>query len=207
MRRQLLPALLMTVLMTVTLGFGYPLVVWAIGQAGFAAKAEGSLVTRDGVVVGSALLGQNVVSEAYFQPRPSSAGVDGYDGAASSGSNLGPNNEKYLYGAEDDPSTPDTDESFTGVKQRVDAYRETNGLAPGVLVPVDAVTGSASGLDPHISLANAQLQAPRVAQVRNLDPAAVAAMIEAATDRRPLGALGDDGINVLRLNLALDAAR
>lgn len=206
MRRQLLPALLMTVIMTVLLGGVYPLAVWVFGQAVFKGQAEGSLVRNGDAVIGSALLGQGFTEPGYFHPRISAAGADGYDGLASSGSNLGPTNEKYLDGQDDDPETTDLDESFAGVEQRVDAYRKENGLGPDVLVPVDAVTASASGLDPHISLANARLQAGRVAKARGMDPGRVRELIDAAVDARPLGVLGDDGVNVLRLNLSLDGA-
>ena len=140
--RQLRPALLMTVIVfTLICGVAYPLLSTAIGQVAFDNKANGSLIERDGVVVGSKLIGQTFTDPKYFHPRPSAAG-DGYDGSASSGSNLG-------------PTSPDL---LSAVKDRVAAYREENGLAADALVPVDAVTASASGLDPHISVANARLQ-------------------------------------------------
>ena len=151
--RQLRPAVLMIVVFTVICGVAYPLLSTAIGQAAFGHKADGSLIERDGVVVGSELIGQSFTDPKYFAPRPSAAG-DGYDGSASSGSNLGPTNPDLL----------------AAVKERVAAYRQSNGLADGVAVPVDAVTASGSGLDPHISIANARIQAPRVAAARNLEP-------------------------------------
>ena len=203
MRRQLLPALLVTAAMTVLLGLVYPAVVWGIGQVAFRDEAEGSLVERDGVVVGSALLGQSFTDPGAFHPRPSAAGT-GYDGMASSGSNVGPNDVDALEGTPDDPATAD-DEAVDGVTQRVRAYREENGLSDDVPVPSDAVTASASGLDPHISVANARLQARRVAAARNLPLDRVLQLLAEATERRPLGVLGDEGVNVLRLNLALDA--
>ncbi|HNJ97271.1 MAG TPA: K(+)-transporting ATPase subunit C, partial [Ilumatobacteraceae bacterium] len=184
---QLRPALLAMIVFTVICGVVYPLAVTLAAQVAFHDKAEGSLLTVDGTVVGSELIGQQFVSPQYFHPRPSAAGV-GYDGAASSGSNLGPNNPALL----------------DAVAQRAAAYRAENDLADNYPVPVDAVTASASGLDPHISVANARLQAPRVAATRGLDLGTVLHAIDAATDDRQLLVLGDPGVNVLRLNLALD---
>lgn len=205
MRRQLLPAIVMLALFTALCGVAYPLAVTGVAQVAFPAQAEGSLVEVDGVPVGSSLVGQSFAGAGYFHPRPSSAG-DGYDGAASSGSNVGPTNEDWLHGTSDDPTTPDEDESADGVEQLVAAYREENRLGHDVAVPVDAVTGSASGLDPHISVANARLQAPRVAEARGLPVEEVLALVGANVDARPLGILGDAGVNVLGLNLALDRA-
>ena len=185
--RQLRPALVAVVAFTIICGLAYPLVVTAIAQVGWQDTANGSLIERDGVVVGSELLGQPFTSPEYFQPRPSAAG-DGYDGAASSGSNLGPTNPDYL----------------ATVAERVAAYRDVNGLGVEVLVPVDAVTASGSGLDPHISVRNAKLQAPRVAAERGLDLDDVLALVDEHTTERPLGIFGDPGVNVLELNLALD---
>ena len=185
--RQLRPAFLAVVAFTVICGLAYPLVVTAIAQVGWKDTANGSLIERDGVVVGSELIGQNFTSPEYFHPRPSAAG-DGYDGTASSGSNFGPTNEEYL----------------ATVADRVTAYREENGLGPSELVPVDAVTASGSGLDPQISVRNAELQAPRVASARGMELSAVLAAIDENTSDRPLGILGDPGVNVLELNLDLD---
>ena len=185
--RQLRPALVAVVVFTVICGLAYPLVVTAVAQVGWQDTANGSLIERDGVVVGSELIGQNFVSPQYFHPRPSAAG-DGYDGAASSGSNLGPTNPEYL----------------ATVAERVDAYRDVNGLGTDVLVPVDAVTASGSGLDPHISVRNAELQAPRVADARGIGLDEVLAVVGEHTTERPLGILGDPGVNVVELNLALD---
>ena len=172
---------------TLICGVAYPLLSTAIGQVAFGNKADGSLIERDGVVVGSKLIGQTFTAEQYFHPRPSAAGA-GYDGSASSGSNLGPTNPDLL----------------TAVSERVVAYRQENGLAPDALVPVDAVTASGSGLDPHISVANARLQIARVANARGLDVAVVAELVDKNTDGRQLWVLGEPGVNVLELNLALD---
>jgi potassium-transporting ATPase KdpC subunit len=185
--KQLRPAFLAVVAFTVICGLAYPLAVTAIAQVGWKDKANGSLIERNGTVVGSRLIGQQFTSPQYFHPRPSAAG-DGYDGAASSGSNFGPTNEDYL----------------STVADRVAAYREENGLGPTELVPVDAVTASGSGLDPEISVRNAELQAPRVAEVRGIELDEVLTLIKQHTSERPLGILGDPGVNVLELNLALD---
>jgi K+-transporting ATPase ATPase C chain len=185
-RRSLLAAAALAVLLC---GL-YPAVSWVLAQALFPGRANGSLIVKDGAVVGSDLIGRSFASPAYFHPRPSAAG-DGYDAGRSGGSNLGP-----LAG-----------ELVDAVRRRVGSYRAENGLPAGAAVPADAVTASASGLDPHISPANALIQAPRVARVRGLDEAAVRAAIEAATEGRTFGILGEPRVNVLRLNLALDGAR
>jgi K+-transporting ATPase ATPase C chain len=205
MRRQLLPALMMMVVFTVITGLIYPLVITGISQVAFNDKADGSLVENaDGEVVGSSLLGQTFTEPQYFHPRPSAAG-DGYDPTLSSGSNLGPTNDKLLTGAEDDPATDDVDESFDGVEQRAAIYRDENGLADDAEVPVDAVTASASGLDPDISVANARIQAVRVADERDLDADQVLDLVDDHTAGRALRFLGEKAVNVLELNLALDA--
>jgi len=204
MRRQLLPSVMMMLIFTVLAGLVYPLVVTGISQVAFHDEAEGSLVENaSGEVVGSGLLGQSFVEPQYFHPRPSAAG-DGYDPTLSSGSNLGPTNEKLLTGAVDDPATADVDESFDGVEQRAAAYRDENGLAADAAVPVDAVTASGSGLDPDISVANARLQAARVAGERGIDVDRVLDLVGDHTRTRALGFLGEDAVNVLELNLALD---
>jgi K+-transporting ATPase ATPase C chain len=220
MRRQLLPALRMLVVLTIIVGFGYPLVVLGFSQLAFHDKANGSLVEQDGQVVGSSMLGQAFSGDQYFQGRPSAAGItasgstdaDGQPGdptdlslSNSSGSNLGPTNPTLLDGATDDPETPDVDESADGVTQRVQAYRELNGLSADASVPVDAVTSSASGVDPQISVANARIQANRVASARGIDVTTVNKLIDEHTTGRSLGFLGAPGVNVLELNLALDA--
>ena len=177
----------MTVVLTLICGVAYPLLSTAIGQAAFNDKANGSLIERDGAVVGSKLIGQNFAAPQYFHSRPSAAGA-GYDGAASSGSNLG-------------PLSPDL---LAAVEERAVAYREENGLAANALVPVDAVTASGSGLDPHISIANARIQIGRVARVRGLETTVVEGLVGKYTDDRQLMVLGDPGVNVVELNLALD---
>jgi K+-transporting ATPase ATPase C chain len=188
--KQLKIAFLVSVSTLILLCGIYPLAVWGVSQAVFHAKANGSLIERDGKVVGSELLGQNFAAEKYFHPRPSAAG-NGYDAANSSGSNLGPTSQKQ----------------FDAVKDRAAAYRKENGLADGTLIPADAVTASGSGLDPEISPANASLQAARVARVRGLETSEVEQLIKAHTRGRTLGILGDPGVNVLELNLALDGVK
>jgi K+-transporting ATPase ATPase C chain len=200
MRRQFIPAVLTMVTFTLLLGVGYSLVVTGVAQLGFKDKADGSIVELNGKKVGSSLIGQAFVDqnsnpiERYFQSRPSAAvGADGkteagYDPTLSSGSNLGPTNPDLL----------------KEVRKRVDAYRDLNGLAQDVRVPVDAVTASGSGLDPHISVANARLQAKRVANARDVPVARVHDLIDDHTSGRTLGVLGEKAVNVLELNLALD---
>lgn len=196
MRHQLVPAFRAVLLFTVLCGIAYPLLVLGIGQAAFGEQANGSLVRVDGQIVGSSLLGQRFTEPEYLHPRPSAAGDasvandwQGYDASASSGSNLGPSDDGLL----------------ATVAERAVAYREENGLAEGARVPVDAVTASGSGLDPQISVANARLQATRIAEARDLDLQVVLGVIDDATTHRPLGILGDDGVDVLEANLALDA--
>ena len=167
----------------------YPLVVWGIAQVAFPSQANGSLVEVKGKVVGSGLLAQNFSGPQYFHPRPSAAGDAGYDGASSGGSNLGPLSQKLI----------------DQVKERVARYRTENNLPAEMAVPGDAVTASGSGLDPHISLRNAGLQTVRVAQARKLSADKVNRLIQEATEGPDLGFLGEPGVNVLRLNLALDA--
>jgi len=185
--RQLTPALLAVLVFTVICGVVYPLLSTAVGQIAFNHQVDGSLIERDGQVVGSELIGQVFTDPKYFHSRPSAAG-DGYDGSASSGSNLGPTNPELL------------DE----VRQRAVAYREQNGLAPDAMVPVDAVTASGSGLDPQISIANARIQARRIADSRGLTISTVLGLVDQYTEGRDLGVLGEPGVNVVRLNLALD---
>jgi len=181
-------AVLLTAILVVLLCGAYPLAVWVGAQTLFPAKANGSLVVdKDGAVRGSALLAQNFSSDKYFQPRPSAAGT-GYDATSSSGTNLGPTSQKLA----------------ASIKAVVAAYRKANGLASDAPVPADAVTSSGSGLDPHISVANAELQAPRVARARGLPLETVRTLIARHTEGRSLGVLGEPGVNVLLLNLALD---
>ena len=193
MRRQLLCALRLTVVLTVVLGIAYPLAVAGASAVLFARQAGGSLTTAHGRVVGSSLIGQSFADSTgaplaqYFQPRPSAAGA-GYDPTSSGGSNLGPSNPALAQ----------------AVSQRVLRYRSFNGLAPSTPVPVDAVTASGSGLDPDISEANALDQAARVARTRNLDLGTVDDLVRRHVRSRPWGFLGEAGVNVLDLNLALD---
>lgn len=184
------PAIVSTLVFAVICCGLYPLAVAGISKVAFADKANGSLIVdKDGTVIGSELLGQNFTGEGYFHPRPSAAGANGYDAANSSGSNLGPTSRKLA----------------DLLKERIAAYRTTNGLAETQVVPADAVTASASGLDPHISPANAALQLARVAKARSVAPEKVKELIAANTDKASLGLLGEDGVNVLKLNLALNA--
>jgi K+-transporting ATPase ATPase C chain len=189
MVRQLLTALKALVAFTIVCGVAYPLLVLGIGQGAFGHQADGSLVKVDGSEVGSSLIGQTFTAPEYLHGRPSAAGQHGYDASASSGSNLGPSNPDLL----------------DAVTERADAYREENDLPDDYPVPVDAVTASASGLDPDISVANAELQAPRIARERHLDVDEVLDVIGEHTDRRFLGFMGEDAVNVLETNIALDA--
>ncbi len=187
---ELKTSLLLTLVFAVLLCGVYPLVVWAGAQALFADKANGSLLTdKDGTVRGSSLLAQNFSSDKYFQPRASAAGT-GYDATSSGGTNYGPTSQKLN----------------DSIKAAIAAYRTSNGLGADAPVPADAVTSSASGLDPHISIANALIQSARVAKARGLPIERVQALVAANTEGRVLGILGEPGVNVLRLNIALDQA-
>jgi K+-transporting ATPase ATPase C chain len=190
LRRQVAPAVVAFLAFTLVTGVAYPLLVTGIAQVVFPGRADGSLVERGGRVVGSSLIGQPLAGERYFHPRPSAAGA-GYDAMASSASNLGPTNPALL----------------RTVRQRIRKYRQENRLGPADVVPVDAVTASGSGLDPEISVANARLQAARVARARGLPVARVLALVSRHTTGRALGFLGEPGVNVLELNLALDGRR
>lgn len=185
--RQLGPAVIAVLVFTVICGFVYPLVVTGVAQVAWHDKANGSLIKQDGVVVGSSLIGQQFADAKYFHPRPSAAGT-GYDALSSSFSNLGPTNPDFL----------------KSIEERVSAYRTENNLPDTQQVPVDAVTASASGLDPDISVANAKFQAPRVAEARGLTVDTVLALVKENTNGRQGGFLGEPGVNVLKLNLALD---
>ena len=172
------------VLLVITCGF-YPALVWAIGQVAFRHQADGSLIRQNGKVIGSELIGQNFAGSGYFHPRPSAAGNDGYDGTASGGSNLGPTSKKLL-------------DTINGL---VTKYPDTK---PAGGIPADAVTASASGLDPHISPENALSQSARVANAAGLPLAKVESMIHARTEGRFLGIYGEPRVNVLLLNLDID---
>src|SRR5215468_5292467 len=184
-------AVVSTLLLAVVCCGLYPLIVFGISQAFFRDNANGSLiVSSDGTVRGSKLLGQAFSNPKYFHPRPSAAG-NGYDAASSGGSNLGPTSQKLS----------------DAIKERIAAYRVENGLTETEPVPGDAVTASGSGLDPHISLRNAELQIARVAKARGLSEDKVRELVEKNTDGRDFGVLGDPGVNVLQLNLALNQLR
>jgi len=188
---ELRPAIVATVVLAAVTCGAYPRLITGIARTIFRDKASGSLITdKDGKVIGSALLGQNFAADHYFHPRPSAAGA-GYDAASSSGSNLGPTSQKLN----------------DAIQERIAAYRTKNGVAADVTVPADAVTASGSGLDPHISVRNAELQAARVAMARNLSVDKLKELITASTDKSDFSILGDAGVNVLKLNLALDALK
>jgi K+-transporting ATPase ATPase C chain len=182
--KNLITAVLMTIVTTLLLGVAYPLLVTGVAQALFPEKANGQLVARGGKVIGSRIIGQAFSSPGYFRSRPSAAGT-GYDAANSSGTNLGPTNKKLV----------------DAVKAAVEAAKKENPASP---VPIDLVTSSASGLDPHISPAAALFQVPRVARERSVPEGEVRRLVEAHTEGRQLGVLGEAVVNVLELNLALD---
>ncbi|MDX1933674.1 MAG: potassium-transporting ATPase subunit KdpC [Capsulimonadales bacterium] len=206
MLQQLRPALVSVLAFTILTGFLFPLVVTGIARVAFPKQARGSLIEQNGTVIGSELIGQPFTRPEYFHPRPSAAG-SGYDAANSSGTNLGPTSKKLIEGLPDDPATKDADESYAGVRQLAEAYRQENGLSAGAPVPADAVTRSGSGLDPHIGPENALLQAGRVARTRGLSEEQVRALIAQHTEGRTLGVLGEPRVNVVRLNHALDQSR
>ncbi len=260
MRRQILPSILVVLVFTLIFGVAYPAVVTGIAQAFFKDKADGQLISRNGRLVGSKLIGQAFVDKngnpipKYFQSRPSAASganattTNGYDPTLSSGSNYGPSNPLLVgfipgfntldlngntsktnpFATKADPYCVPTDKKgnpisspaagdkyaknkdgsyvcdTNTVPERAIAYRQLNGLSASTKVPVDAVTASGSGLDPDISIANARLQAPRVARARGLPLSKVEALINDNTAGRDLGILGEKAVNVLELNLALD---
>jgi K+-transporting ATPase ATPase C chain len=188
MWQQLLPGLRIKLFMTVLLGVIYPLAMTGISQILFPDKANGSLKTSDGKVIGSELIGQNFTKAEYFQPRPSAAGSDGYDATASNGSNYGPTNQKLV----------------DRVKASIEKFRKENPDYTGPL-PADLVTASASGLDPHLSPDSARAQASRVAKARSVSVDRVNDLISQFTEGPGLGLLGEPRVNVLMLNLALDS--
>ena len=185
--RNLISAVLMTIVTTVLLGLIYPLAITAISQVAFSDKANGQLIQRDGVTIGSRIIGQGFSKPGYFRPRPSATSTP-YDAANSAGSQLGPTNKKLI----------------DAVQANVAAARREN---PGGPVPIDLVTASASGFDPHISPAAAEFQVPRVARERGLAEAQIRRLVSAQTEGRQLGFLGEPRVNVLELNLALDRAK
>src|ERR1019366_9514175 len=188
-RDQLRPAVVSVISLTVLTGCIFPLVLFALGRLLCPGQAAGTLATRNGVVVGSRLIGETFTQPEYFHPRPSSAGA-GYDGTASGGTNLGPSNPKLIQ----------------DVRQLAEDYRGRNGLAQDATVPIDAVTRSGSGLDPHISPLNAALQVPRVARARGVGEDLVRRLVAGHTQGRQLGFMGNPRVSVLDLNLALDRA-
>jgi len=188
--KELWTAVAATIVLLVAVSGIYPVIIWGIAQVVFPYQANGSLITQNGQVVGSALLAQGFSGAKYFHPRPSQAGT-GYDAANSNASNLGPTSKKLM----------------DSIKDAADAYRKENNLAAEAIVPADAVTSSFSGLDPHISPKNAQIQATRVARQRGINEDVVRNEIEKATDKPFLGFIGDPAVNVLKLNLALDGAQ
>jgi potassium-transporting ATPase KdpC subunit len=187
--KNLITAVLMTLVTTILLGMIYPLAVTGLAQVIFSDKANGQLIQgADGALIGSRLIGQPFSSPGYFRSRPSAAGATGYDAAASGGSNLGPTNQKLI----------------DRIKADVEKLQAEN---PGVPVPVDLVTSSGSGLDPHISPAAAEFQVPRVARERNMNEAEVRNTLAAHTEGRQFGFLGEPRVNVVELNLQLDRTR
>ncbi|MFN0121602.1 MAG: potassium-transporting ATPase subunit KdpC [Blastocatellia bacterium] len=188
MVKNLITAVLMTIVTTLLLGLVYPLAVTGLSQVLFKDKANGQLIERNGVIVGSRLIGQPFSSPGYFRSRPSAAGAVGYDAGASSGSNLGPTSRKLI----------------DRVKADVEKLRAEN---PGKPVPVDLVTTSASGLDPHISPAAAEFQLARVARERGMSEDEVRRVVAEFTEGRQLGLLGEPRVNVLLLNLKLDEVK
>ena len=188
MKKLFYQSLKMLLLMTVLFGALYPLAVLALAQGAFPWRANGSLIYRNGVPLGSELLGQSFSGPRYFHGRPSTAGRDGYDAANSSGSNLGPTNSQLIQ----------------NISERAAKVRSENGLVRSVTVPSDLVTASASGLDPHISPDAALMQVERVARTRNLPPDTVRSLVEKHIEGRQPGILGEPRVNVLKLNLGLE---
>ncbi len=188
------PALVLTLFFVIVTGFAFPALIWGLSQALIPTQANGSMVKNaQGQIVGSSLIGQQFAKPEYFHPRPSAAG-SGYDAANSSGTNLGPTSKKLIEG----------EEGFDGMKKLVADYRKENGIANDVVLPSDAVTRSASGLDPHISPRNADLQVARVAKARRMTEEAVRELVSAHTEKAFIGIFGDPTVNVLQLNLSLD---
>jgi len=186
---QIRGAVMSTLILAVVCCGLYPLIVFGIAQVAFRDQANGSLIVdKDGTVRGSKLLGQGFTAERYFHPRPSAAG-NGYDAGNSGGSNFGPTSQKLC----------------DAIKDRIAAYRKDNGLKDQDAIPADAITASGSGLDPHISMRNAEMQVPRVAKARGLSEQRIVALVARFTDKPDFAILGDPGVNVLELNLALDA--
>jgi K+-transporting ATPase ATPase C chain len=189
LREHLRPAVVSVISLTLLTGCIFPLWLFALGQLLYPGQAAGSLVIRNSVVIGSRLIGQDFTRPEYFHTRPSAAG-GGYDGTSSGGTNLGPSNHKFI----------------EGIRQLAEDYRRRNGLPPDATVPIDAVTRSGSGLDPHISPANAALQVPRVARTRGISEDVVRRLLASHTQGPQLGFMGSPRVSVFDLNLALDRA-
>ncbi|MFI5386408.1 MAG: potassium-transporting ATPase subunit KdpC [Fimbriimonadales bacterium] len=202
------PAIALTLFFIVAMGFAFPVLIWGISQVVFPHQANGSLIKdAKGNVIGSEIIGQSFAKPEYFHPRPSAAG-NGYDAANSSGTNLGPTSDKLINGIHKKlPDGKDDPNNFDGIVDLAKAYRDDNGLAADALVPADAVTRSASGLDPDISPANAELQTPRVAKARGITVDQVKQLVADNTSGRFIGIYGEPRVNVLKLNLALDQAK
>lgn len=192
--KYLQPALVLTLLFFVGAGVVFPYGITVIAQGVFPHKANGSMLKSGDTVIGSELIGQSFARPEFFHPRPSAAG-NGYDANNSGATNLSPTNPKLLEG----------DKDFDGIHQLADRYRKENGLPPTAIVPADAVTRSASGLDPHISVENALLQVHRIAAARNVSDDKVKGIIEACTDKPFVGVFGEPSVNVLKANLQLQA--
>ena len=190
------PAILSVLVLALLAGCVFPLLLLAIAGPLFPRQAHGSLLRRGGVTLGSELIGQEFTRPEYFHPRPSAAGA-GYDGTSSGGTNLGPNNPKLINGGRD----------FAGIRQLAEDYRACNGLAPDTPIPMDAVTRSGSGLDPDISVENAELQAGRVARARGLSEETALRLVADQVRGPQLGLMGSPRVSVLELNLALDGLR
>lgn len=188
MYKSLKNALLLLIMLTVITGVFYPLVITGIAQLIFPRQANGSLIVRDGQVIGSSLLAQNFTRPEYFHPRPSAAGQDGYDAAGSAATNLGPTSQKLM----------------DSLKKTADDYRQENNLSDEVVLPSDAVTSSGSGLDPEISLPNAYMQIARVAEARGVSTDKIRNIVDEYADSSILGIPGEERVNVLLLNLSLD---
>ncbi|MDF2501295.1 MAG: kdpC 2 [Anaerosporomusa subterranea] len=191
MLRQMINSFLMLLVLTIITGLAYPLAVTGVAQALFPHQANGSLISKEGKPIGSELIGQNFANSGYFHSRPSAAGKDGYDASSSSGSNLGPTNKKLVDTASD----------------TIKKVREENGLDEKGLVPADLVLASGSGLDPHISPAAAYLQVERIAKERGLSVEQIKKTVDSYVEGRQFGVFGEPRVNVLKLNLALDAVK
>ena len=187
MWKQIIPGIRVTLLLTVLTGLVYPGLITGLCQLLFPAQASGSLIYKNGKIIGSSLIGQNFTRAEYFQPRPSAAGSDGYDATASGGSNLGPTSQKLS----------------DRVKASAEKFRKENPDYPGP-IPADLLTASGSGLDPHLSPASAQVQIARIAKARGVDAQPLQALIAEQTEGRALGFIGEPRVNVLALNLVLD---